>query len=159
MVTQHANKLAINWQGPKRIVRTISDWVFEVESLNPPQVTTTHHVSRLRFYAEASRGVTEDLLQYALHSQGRHLVEDFRGVRFNEAARRWEVEVKWLGLEAIENTLEPYLALQSDVPVLLDRYWGSVLGRRPKAYPPDDEHLCEIPDVRCDASAAALTSL
>ncbi|KAE8881028.1 hypothetical protein PF005_g21910 [Phytophthora fragariae] len=25
--------------------------------------------------------------------------------------------------------------------------------------PPDDEHLCEIPDVRCDASAAVLTSL
>ncbi|KAE9351508.1 hypothetical protein PR003_g4855 [Phytophthora rubi] len=116
MVTQHANKLTIDWQGPNRIVRAISDWVFEVESLNPPQGTTTHHVSRLRFYAEASRGVTEDLLQYALHSQGGHLVEAFRGVRFNEAARRWEVEVKWLGIEAIENTWEPLFSAASGRP-------------------------------------------
>ncbi|GMF38551.1 unnamed protein product [Phytophthora fragariaefolia] len=29
MVTQHASKLVINWQEPKRIVRAISDWVFE----------------------------------------------------------------------------------------------------------------------------------
>ncbi|KAG7387330.1 hypothetical protein PHYPSEUDO_014424 [Phytophthora pseudosyringae] len=70
MVTQHANKLVINWHGPKRIVHAISNWEFEVENLNPPQAKTTPHVSRLRFYANANRGITKDLLQYVLRSQG-----------------------------------------------------------------------------------------
>ncbi|GMF43538.1 unnamed protein product [Phytophthora fragariaefolia] len=39
MVTQHADKLTINWQGPKRIVRAISGWVFEVEE---PELGTSN---------------------------------------------------------------------------------------------------------------------
>ncbi|GMF43963.1 unnamed protein product [Phytophthora fragariaefolia] len=116
------NKLAIKWQGPKRVVHALTDWVFEVDDLNVPHTKTKHHVSRLRFYAESSRGVTEVLLQYALHSQGGHCVEAFYGIRCNAVTKQWEVEVKWLGLDALENTWETYSSLKADVPVLLDRY-------------------------------------
>ncbi|KAF4139329.1 hypothetical protein GN958_ATG11476 [Phytophthora infestans] len=117
-----ANKLAIKWQGPKRIVRAVTASIFEVEGLNPPQRITTHHVSRIRLYAEADREVTEDLLQYALHSQGGHCVEAFRGLRLNSSTRQWAVEVKWLGLDELENTWDSYSSLSADVPVLLERY-------------------------------------
>ncbi|KAE8982236.1 hypothetical protein PR001_g23792 [Phytophthora rubi] len=101
------NKLAIKWQGPKRVVQALTDWVFEVEDLNAPHTKTKHHVSRLRFYAESSREVTEDLLQYALHSQGGHCVEAFCGIRCNEVTKQWEIEVKWLGLHAPRVTATP----------------------------------------------------
>lgn len=116
------NKLSIKWQGPKRVTKAISDWIFEVEDLVEPYVTSTHHVSRLRFYAESAREVTEDLLQHALNAQGGHCVEEFRGIRHNSTANQWQVEVKWLGLDELENTWESYASLQTDVPVLLARY-------------------------------------
>ncbi|ETL41807.1 hypothetical protein F441_07478 [Phytophthora nicotianae CJ01A1] len=75
------NKLAIKWQGPKRVVKAVSAWIFDVEDLVEPRATSTHHVSRLLFYAKSAREVTEDLLQHALHAQGGHCVEDFRGIR------------------------------------------------------------------------------
>ncbi|GMF59940.1 unnamed protein product [Phytophthora fragariaefolia] len=71
------NKLAIKWQGPKRVVQAITDWVLEVEALNAPHTKTKHHVSRLRFYADSSREMTEDFLQYALHSHVGECVEAF----------------------------------------------------------------------------------
>ncbi|GMF18554.1 unnamed protein product [Phytophthora fragariaefolia] len=116
------NKLAIKWQGPKRVVRALTDWIFEVEDLNEPHAKSTHHVSRLRFYAEATREVTEGLLQYALHSQGGHCVQAFRGIRLNAAQQQWEVHMKWLGMDELENTWESYASLRADVPVLLQCY-------------------------------------
>ncbi|OWZ07298.1 hypothetical protein PHMEG_00020325 [Phytophthora megakarya] len=83
------NKLAIKWQGPKRVVQAVSDWIFEVEDLAEPHTRTTHHVSRLQFYAESTREVTEDMLQFALHSQGGRCVEGFHGIRLNTATKQW----------------------------------------------------------------------
>ncbi|OWY91835.1 hypothetical protein PHMEG_00039421, partial [Phytophthora megakarya] len=110
-VIEYPNKLAIKWQGPKRIVNCVSDWIFEVQDLLEPFTIKTHHASRLRFYAEQHRDVTEDLLQHALHTQGGHLVEAFEGIRLNSVTNKWEVQVKWLGLDKFENTWEPYTSL------------------------------------------------
>ncbi|GMG18102.1 unnamed protein product [Phytophthora fragariaefolia] len=41
------NKLAIKWQGPKHVVRALTNWIFEVEDLNEPHAKSTHHVSLL----------------------------------------------------------------------------------------------------------------
>ncbi|KAE9154529.1 hypothetical protein PF005_g1954 [Phytophthora fragariae] len=116
------NKLAIKWQGPKRVVRALADWIVEVEDLNEPHAKSTHHVSRLRFYAEATREVMEDLLQYALHSQGGHCVQEFRCIRLNAAQQQWEVHVKWLGMDDLDNTWESYASQRAELPVLLQRY-------------------------------------
>ncbi|POM74001.1 Hypothetical protein PHPALM_9096 [Phytophthora palmivora] len=70
----------------------------------------------MQLYAESSREVTEDLLNYALHSKGGHCVEVFRDIRYNSVANQWEIEVKWLGLDDLENTWEAYSSLQVDVP-------------------------------------------
>ncbi|POM60164.1 hypothetical protein PHPALM_31009 [Phytophthora palmivora] len=96
-VIEYPNKLAIKWQGPKRIINCLSDWIFEVQDLHTPFTIHTHHASRLRFYAEGHREVTKDLIQHALHAQGGHMVESFEGV-----SKKWEVQVKCLGLDALE---------------------------------------------------------
>ncbi|POM61080.1 putative retroelement, partial [Phytophthora palmivora] len=54
-VIEYPNKLAIKWQGPKRIINCLSDWIFEVQDLHAPFTIHTHHASRLRFYAESHR--------------------------------------------------------------------------------------------------------
>ena len=60
-VTPTANKLALQWKGPKRIVRAVNDYVFEVQDLTPPLRVSTHHASRLKLYAEKDRGEIQDL--------------------------------------------------------------------------------------------------
>ena len=54
-VTSKANKLAVTWRGPRRVVRALNDFTFEVEDLSAPFTVSTHHASRLKFYADAAR--------------------------------------------------------------------------------------------------------
>ncbi|OWZ16445.1 hypothetical protein PHMEG_0009767 [Phytophthora megakarya] len=63
-VIKFQNKLAMKWQGPKKTVSCVSDWIFDVQNL----------------------------------------VEAFEGIRRNAASRKWEVQVKWMGLDELENT-------------------------------------------------------
>ncbi|KAG2759471.1 hypothetical protein PC116_g27166 [Phytophthora cactorum] len=44
-------------------------------------------------------------------------VEDIRNHRFNNALDRWERQVSWMGLQAIEDSWEPLDVLAQDVPV------------------------------------------
>ena len=120
-VLSKANKLALAWRGPRRIVRALNDFTFEVEDLCAPFAVTAHHASRLKAYADASRGVTEDLVAQAVHGDGGHLVEEFRASRVG-AGGHHEVQVKWIGLDEEEVSWEPASALYADVPVLLERY-------------------------------------
>jgi hypothetical protein len=61
-VITRVNKLAVHWRGPRRTLTAISDYVFEVQNISPPFEVSTHHASRLRFYADSHRDVTEDLI-------------------------------------------------------------------------------------------------
>ncbi|CAK4554659.1 unnamed protein product, partial [Aphanomyces euteiches] len=62
LVAPHPPKLTSIWRGPKRITKVLSDWLFEVTDLVEPYSTSLHHASRLKFYADESRGVTDDML-------------------------------------------------------------------------------------------------
>jgi hypothetical protein len=64
-----ANKLALEWKGPSRVVNVKSEWIYEVASLLPPHSVSTHHVSRLKFYADAAREIVDDLTAYATAHQ------------------------------------------------------------------------------------------
>ncbi|ETK84859.1 hypothetical protein F441_10400 [Phytophthora nicotianae CJ01A1] len=66
-VLSRANKLAVQWKGIKRIVKVTF-------SRFKPFELSTHHASRLKFYADASRDVTEDLIAQAMHAEGGHSV-------------------------------------------------------------------------------------
>ena len=90
--------------------------------MSAPFTVSTHHASRLKFYADAARGVTEDLVAQALHGDGGHLVEAFLGCRVSAATQEYEVHVQWIGLDAVEASWEPAAAIFEDVPVLLKRF-------------------------------------
>ena len=117
-------KLQVRWKGPSRIVRVLSQYVYEVEDLITKRVTDVH-ASRLKFFRDGSLEVTENLLKQVAHSQEGHEVESFGSVRYNEKQKRYEIEVKWRGLDPLENSWEPAQNLVEDVPVMLKTYLKS----------------------------------
>ncbi|GMG18141.1 unnamed protein product [Phytophthora fragariaefolia] len=121
-VTPRANKLAVTWLGPNRIVRAITNNVYEVQDIVALFAVSTHHASRLRYYQDGSRGATNDLEAHALHAAGGHLVNRCIRVRMGPSTRHCEVQVEWLGLDPEEASWVPAQAIHEDVPILLERY-------------------------------------
>ena len=116
------NKLALVWRGPKRIVTALNDYTFEVQDLVAPFTVSVRHASRLQLYRDAGRGVQEELVEQAIHGEGGHLVEALKACRLSPSTHRWEVQVKWYGLDDIESSWEPAEAIQQDVPVLFKAF-------------------------------------
>jgi hypothetical protein len=80
------------------------------------------HGSRLKFYADAELNQTAELLEL-VSSQGMMLgVQAICDHRFNESLERWELLVSWRGLQAIENSWEPFTNLLHDVPTKVHDY-------------------------------------
>ncbi|POM63583.1 Hypothetical protein PHPALM_20991 [Phytophthora palmivora] len=144
-VTGRANKLAVHWRGPRRVVRTLSDYVFKVQDLSAPFQVTTHHASRLRFYAEAGRDVTEDLIAQAMHGDGGHLVSKLLQCRLGQESHIWEILVEWVGLDPLEASQEPATVMYEGVPKLVEKFvmdqeidsaahamWAVLIGERPR---------------------------
>ncbi|GMF32060.1 unnamed protein product [Phytophthora fragariaefolia] len=102
-----ANKLAIQWKDPRRVVKILNDYTFEVQNMVEPFDIQVVHASRMKLYAEAGREVTEDLVQHIIHGEGGHLVERFIECRFGPELRAWEIKVKWFGLDELEASWEP----------------------------------------------------
>lgn len=88
------NKLALHWRGPKRVVRSLNDYTFEVQDLCAPYNVVARHASRLKFYRDSERGVTEDLIAHALHGEGGHLVDKLLECRLGQVAQQWEIHVQ-----------------------------------------------------------------
>ncbi|KAF0699577.1 Aste57867_9865 [Aphanomyces stellatus] len=49
-VVQRSNKLALQWRGPKQVVRVVTDHVMETQQLVPTYGVSTHHAYRLKMY-------------------------------------------------------------------------------------------------------------
>lgn len=113
------HKLALVWRGPKRIVRALNDYTFEVQDIISPFAISIRHASRLQLYRDAARGRVEELQEQLIYGEGGHLVEALRQCRLSPATHRWEVEVKWFGLEA---SWEPAETIKEDVPALFDAF-------------------------------------
>ncbi|KAG2956973.1 hypothetical protein PC119_g27487 [Phytophthora cactorum] len=74
-------------------------------------------VGPFKFYTDSELNQTAELLKL-VSRQGMVLgVEDIRNHRFNNALDRWERQVSWMGLQAIEDSWEPLDVLAQDVPV------------------------------------------
>ena len=109
------------------MVNARSKWVYEVQDLFAPFKSYVAHVSRLQFYADAKRGITTDMVEYAVAHQDFFLVEDLLECR--KVYGRWELLVKWLGFELVESTWEPLDSLMVDVPALVRRAFVHVAAR------------------------------
>ncbi|KAG2778310.1 hypothetical protein PC129_g11345 [Phytophthora cactorum] len=113
------NKLAVHWRGPKRVVRSLNDYTFEGQDLCASYARTARHASRLKFYRDSARGVTEDLLSHALHGEGGHLAEALVNCRLSSVSKQWEVFVQWIGLDPEEACWEPAEIIYEDVPKIV----------------------------------------
>ncbi|KAH9115474.1 hypothetical protein LEN26_012978 [Aphanomyces euteiches] len=115
------SKLNVTWRGPAQVVKATSGWIFEIQNLITGIVREAH-ASRLKFYADESLNVDEELLSHVAHNADGHVVDHLVDCRFNPKTAAFEVLVSWRGLQEIENSWEPATNLQEDIPVVLKRY-------------------------------------
>jgi hypothetical protein len=114
-------KLQVTWLGPRRIIQTLSDWLFVVEDLRDGS-KSQHHASRLKKYAAGAANITQDLLDHVAYVEGGYLVEELRDTKFDRLDKIWKIQVKWFGLSELENSWEPVTNLLEDVPALVHSY-------------------------------------
>ncbi|ETV95906.1 hypothetical protein H310_10571 [Aphanomyces invadans] len=90
----------------------------ETQQLVAPFDLSAHHTCRLKMYHEGGREATDDLVDRIAFGDGGFHVERLEEVRV-AANGRYEVLVKWLGLDAEESSWEPAANLLEDIPVAL----------------------------------------
>ncbi|KAE9004876.1 hypothetical protein PR001_g17597 [Phytophthora rubi] len=117
---KHHDKLLVTWVGPYQVVRAdshsfaVRHWLTGKES--------DVHPSRLKYYADSSLQVTEELREH-IAAQGLILpVSELKEARWNKEKKDYEVLVSWKGLEPIEDSWEPTAQLSKDIPVLLTQF-------------------------------------
>ncbi|GMF46846.1 unnamed protein product [Phytophthora fragariaefolia] len=116
----HENKLRVMWVGPYRVIGS-PDYYFTVEHL-VNGTTTDVHPSRLKFYADDSLNVNEEMIDHIASQETMMTVEEVVEHRMNHDMQAYEVKVRWLGVEAIEDSWEPIKTMSEDVPKLLLQY-------------------------------------
>ncbi|KAH9086029.1 hypothetical protein Ae201684P_005725 [Aphanomyces euteiches] len=122
-VVKQPTKLSLVWRGPEQVTRVVTDYVMETQQLVPPYGVSLHHACRMKMYAEAGLEVTEDLLEHIAFGDDGFHVERLDGVRVQDG--RYEVLVKWLGLEDEESSWEPAQNLLDDIPVVFVKWCES----------------------------------
>jgi transposase InsO family protein len=110
-------KLALRWRGPRRIVKAINDYVYQVEDLRNG-VLEEVHATRLKFYRDASLDSVA-ILPHVLSSETGMPVA--RLMRLYEDEDGLKVVVRWKGLSHSEDTSEPLRHVYEDVPDMLIR--------------------------------------
>jgi hypothetical protein len=114
------HKLQAQWKGPFVVQKVVNDFVYDVQDLRSyPSAgkITTHHAIRLRKYATQHEvPMSERLRQQAEYSISMFQVSAILDHRYNEAARRYDVHIKWLGLTNTENSWNPLSVIYAHAP-------------------------------------------
>jgi hypothetical protein len=118
---QVGEKLSLRWRGPRRVVNTLSDHVFEIEDLHTG-VVTPEHASRLRFYADSALDVNAELLTHIAHNNMGYDVRALCGLRFDRDSKSYQALVSRLGFDEEDDTWEPLPSLKEDVPSLVAHF-------------------------------------
>lgn len=110
-------KLSLRWRGPRRVVKSLNDYVYQVEDLRNGIIEDVHG-SLLKFYHDPSLD-TERIMSHVLSSETGMQVQ--RLMRLVETDDGLMVLVRWKGLPNSEDTMEPVKKIHEDVPVLLEK--------------------------------------
>lgn len=108
-------KLCLRWRGPRRVIKAINDYEFQVEDLRNGNLETVHG-TRLKYYHDASLNTTA-ILSHVLSSETGMPVS--RLLKLIEQDGELFVSVRWKGLSPEEDTMEPLKRVYEDVPQLL----------------------------------------
>jgi len=121
-IAQDGHMLTLQWQGPQRVVRAESDWVFEVEDLINESRSLVY-VNRLKFYSDADLHLTQELLDTIDHNNPHYnTVVKLLDLAYDRSQRMWKVQAKWRGFDHEEPTWEPIIAMHHDIPDMLDKF-------------------------------------
>ncbi|OWZ06456.1 LOW QUALITY PROTEIN: hypothetical protein PHMEG_00021289 [Phytophthora megakarya] len=103
--------------GPFKVISALPH-CFHIEHLVTARKYEVHG-SRLKFYADSDLHTTTEFLE-VVANQGMLLgVEEFRNHRYNQD---FGPSVSWVGLQAIEDSWEPFSTLLQDVPIKVRNY-------------------------------------
>lgn len=108
-------KLSLRWRGPRRVVCSLNDHVYQVEDLRNGEVEDVH-CTRLKFYHDPSLD-TEAIMSHAISSETGMPVQ--RLMQLVDTDDGIMVQVRWRGLPPSGDTFEPLAAIYDDVPTLL----------------------------------------
>lgn len=108
-------KLSLRWRGPKRVVKAVNDYIYQVEDLRDGTLEEAH-ISSLTSYQDPSLD-TEAIMSHVITSETGMVVK--RLLKLVDTDDGLKVQVRWRGLPDSEDTLEPLLQIYEDVPDLL----------------------------------------
>lgn len=108
-------KLCLRWRGPRRIVKALTDFTFQVEDLRNGKVDVVHG-SRLKYYHDASLNQTA-IMTHVVNSETGMQVS--RLMRLIKREGQIMVQVRWKGLSPYDDTFEPVQNVLEDVPQML----------------------------------------
>ena len=114
---ERVKKPALRWNGPYRVLRCQSNYVFTIEHLLTNKQENVHG-RRLKFFLNSSFDVTEDVKEHLEYQQGELLVVD----RIDDIRKKQgvvELQVVWKGFGPDESDWVQLESMREDVPVLV----------------------------------------
>ncbi|GMF16578.1 unnamed protein product [Phytophthora fragariaefolia] len=112
------NKLLTRWVGPFEVIEELPH-SFVIRHLLPDQRHNVHG-SRLKFYCDASLGVSEEMRAH-VGNQGMVLGVEARKDHHKQATQ-WQLLVSWIGLQEEEDSWESLDAMHDDLTIRVREY-------------------------------------
>ena len=114
-----SHKLEAYWRGPYRVMRTITELVYEVQHLGTMKLSEAH-TRRIKFFCDGELDVSVALTDHIMDQESTlYTVEAIERWRYNREKMAYEVKIKWLGFSALENTWELLTIMHEDVPAVV----------------------------------------
>ncbi|ETW05301.1 hypothetical protein H310_04254 [Aphanomyces invadans] len=117
----HRAKLRTTWCGPAVLTFVTSSWLYVFKNLITGDEREAH-ASRLKFYADKSLHLSEDLKEHVAHNSDGYEVEAILDALYIAAKKSYEVLIKWRGLQVVENAWEPTATIYEDVAVAFKNF-------------------------------------
>ena len=118
-IDNDGQNLRMQWLGPQKIIRAVSEWVYECQDLINERVSLVH-ANHLKYYADTQLNVTQELLDTIAHNDVHYsVVFKFLDLQYNRSKRHYEVQVKWKKFDHEEPTWESIHILHEDIPDML----------------------------------------
>jgi transposase InsO family protein len=124
-------KLQVNWRGPFRIADTRSDYVYVIEHLLTGDKRIVH-CTRLKYYEDKSLHVSEELKSHISQQGMVFTTGPLKGLRYNNANKKWEILTSWEGFEGIDDSWEPFETLIQDIPRKVIEYLNGYRSENPQ---------------------------
>jgi hypothetical protein len=96
-------------------METINDNVYRVETLDGSKSEVVH-AQRIQFYCERLL-LSEDFHTYEIDASEKYDISELIDIKTTTSG--YEVLVRWLGFDPVDDTWEPIQSLYEDIPLIL----------------------------------------